>query len=225
VSVALRACGRVRRRRRFIARRLLGGRTGEGAALLKPVPPGAVVYGEGDAAVVLSREQAVALWTLNMGEYEGLKRRMAGTTLLLVAAGASLAAVTGGTAAALPYTAGGVVGERGRGRRRWRQGVGVGAGDRVGGWEDGRCRAGEGSSQVAEEVWAERDGTGACMRRGCTRAACAALAGLLYQWLLMRGVDNVMRAASGQPAAKEAPARPAGGPAPPARRGRGDVCS
>ncbi|EFJ44280.1 hypothetical protein VOLCADRAFT_106495 [Volvox carteri f. nagariensis] len=95
---------------RFVCRRQLGGRAGEGAALLTPVPVGAVVYGEGEAAVVLSKEQATALWSLNMSDYTDLKRRVATTTALLVASGASLAALTGGTAAALPYTAGGVVG-------------------------------------------------------------------------------------------------------------------
>ncbi|KAG2488505.1 hypothetical protein HYH03_013008 [Edaphochlamys debaryana] len=115
---------------RFVCRRTLGGRQGEGAAYLTPVPAGAVVYGEGETAVVLSKEQAAALWSINMNDYDDLKRRIAATTTLLVASGASLAALTGGTAAALPYTAGGVV-------------------------------------------------------------------GLVYQWLLMRGVDSVVEAASG----------------------------
>ncbi|KXZ42823.1 hypothetical protein GPECTOR_116g355 [Gonium pectorale] len=116
---------------RFVCRRMLGGVAGEGAAMLTPVPVGAVVYGEGESAVVLSKEQASALWSINMSDYADLKRRLAATTTLLVASGASLAALTGGTAAALPYTAGGVV-------------------------------------------------------------------GLVYQWMLMRGVDHVMEAASGQ---------------------------
>jgi hypothetical protein len=38
---------------RFVCQRLLGG--GQGAGLLTPVPPGAVVYGSGDSAVVLSK--------------------------------------------------------------------------------------------------------------------------------------------------------------------------
>lgn len=45
---------------RFVARRRLGGRKGELAAFLTPVPPGAVVYGSGDAAVILTK---VRLWT------------------------------------------------------------------------------------------------------------------------------------------------------------------
>ncbi|KAG2429658.1 hypothetical protein HYH02_013996 [Chlamydomonas schloesseri] len=115
---------------RFVCRRPLGGKVGEGAALLTPVPVGAVVYGEGEQAVVLTKDQAAALWSLNMNDYTDLKKRLAATTALLVASGASLAALTGGTAAALPYAAGGVV-------------------------------------------------------------------GLMYQWMLMRGVDHVMVAASG----------------------------
>ncbi|KAG2429619.1 hypothetical protein HXX76_010851 [Chlamydomonas incerta] len=115
---------------RFVCRRPLGGKVGEGAALLTPVPVGAVVYGEGEQAVVLTKDQAAALWSFNMNDYTDLKKRLAATTALLVASGASLAALTGGTAAALPYAAGGVV-------------------------------------------------------------------GLVYQWMLMRGVDHVMVAASG----------------------------
>lgn len=56
------------------------------------------------------QEQATALWSLNMSDYSDLKRRVAITTVLMVASGASLAALTGGTEAALPYAAGGVVG-------------------------------------------------------------------------------------------------------------------
>jgi hypothetical protein len=43
-------------RPRFVCRRKLGDRRGErGAAYLTPVPPGAVVYGTGDAARVISK--------------------------------------------------------------------------------------------------------------------------------------------------------------------------
>ena len=42
---------------RFVCRELLGGR---GAGFLAPVPPGAVVYGSGEAAVVLSRARSRA---------------------------------------------------------------------------------------------------------------------------------------------------------------------
>ncbi|PNH04841.1 hypothetical protein TSOC_009006 [Tetrabaena socialis] len=95
---------------RFVCRRMLGGRVGEGAALLTPVPVGSVVYGEGKAAMVLTKEQASALWALNMTEFDDLKRRLSTTTALLVASGASLTALIGGTAAALPYVMGGIVG-------------------------------------------------------------------------------------------------------------------
>lgn len=41
--------------RRFVCRKRLGGRKGEPAAYLTAVPPGAVVYGSGDSAVILSK--------------------------------------------------------------------------------------------------------------------------------------------------------------------------
>ncbi|GLI69695.1 hypothetical protein VaNZ11_014384, partial [Volvox africanus] len=104
------ASSRTQHMDRFVCRRQLGGIAGEGAALLTPVPVGAVVYGEGEAAMILSKEQATALWSLNMSDYSELKRRVAATTALLVASGASLAALMGGTVVALPYAAGGVVG-------------------------------------------------------------------------------------------------------------------
>ncbi|GFR45469.1 hypothetical protein Agub_g6868, partial [Astrephomene gubernaculifera] len=128
---------RTRHMDRFVCRRLLGARAGEGAALLPPVPAGAVVYGEGEAAVVLSQDQASALRSLGLAHYSALKRRLAAATALLVATGGCLAALTGGAAAAMPYTAGGVV-------------------------------------------------------------------GLVYQWLLMRGVDHVMEAASASASASTA---------------------
>jgi hypothetical protein len=40
---------------RFVCRHQLGGRRGEGAAYLTPVPPGAVVYGSGDSARILTK--------------------------------------------------------------------------------------------------------------------------------------------------------------------------
>ena len=51
---------------RFVCREAVGERADKAAAYLTPVPPGAVVYGSGDAAVVLSREQAAQLYSLNM---------------------------------------------------------------------------------------------------------------------------------------------------------------
>ncbi|GIM15970.1 hypothetical protein Vretimale_18642 [Volvox reticuliferus] len=104
------ASSRTQHMDRFVCRRQLGGNTGAGASLLTPVPVGAVVYGEGEAAMILTKEQAMALWSLNMSDYSDLKRRIAATTALLVASGASLAALMGGTVVALPYAAGGVVG-------------------------------------------------------------------------------------------------------------------
>lgn len=52
-------------RRRFVCRRLLGGRKGEGAAYLTPVPAGAVVYGTGEAAVILTKVCALGPWCLH----------------------------------------------------------------------------------------------------------------------------------------------------------------
>jgi hypothetical protein len=40
---------------RFVCRQRLGGRKGEPAAYLTPVPPNAVVYGTGDAARIISK--------------------------------------------------------------------------------------------------------------------------------------------------------------------------
>ena len=47
-------------RRRFVCRRALGGRQGDPAVYLTPVPTDAVVYGSGDAARILTKEQAAA---------------------------------------------------------------------------------------------------------------------------------------------------------------------
>lgn len=44
---------------RFVCRTRLGGRKGEPAAYLTPVPPNAVVYGSGDAARVISKVREV----------------------------------------------------------------------------------------------------------------------------------------------------------------------
>jgi hypothetical protein len=46
--------------RRFVCRKRLGGRKGEPAAYLTPVPPNAVVYGSGETARVITKVCAVA---------------------------------------------------------------------------------------------------------------------------------------------------------------------
>lgn len=55
LALSLRAAAAVAGRRRFVCRARLGGRKGEPAAYLTPVPPGAVVYGTGDAARVVTK--------------------------------------------------------------------------------------------------------------------------------------------------------------------------
>src|SRR5262249_24568996 len=40
---------------RFVCRSRIGGRDGESAVYMKPVPAGAVVYGSGEAAVILTK--------------------------------------------------------------------------------------------------------------------------------------------------------------------------
>lgn len=49
-SVVALPCGR-----RFVCRRRLGGRRGEAAAYLTPIPPDAIVYGMGDAARIITK--------------------------------------------------------------------------------------------------------------------------------------------------------------------------
>ena len=61
---------------RFICREFLGERTDNSAAFLTPIAPDAVVYGSGDDAVVLSKEQAAQLYALNMAQYGDLKTRL-----------------------------------------------------------------------------------------------------------------------------------------------------
>lgn len=46
---------------RFVCRQRLGGRKGEPAAYLTPVPPNAVVYGTGDAARIISKVRKLCL--------------------------------------------------------------------------------------------------------------------------------------------------------------------
>ena len=95
---------------RFVCRRRLGGRRGEPAAYLTPVPPGAVVYGSGDAARILTREQAAALRGAGLDEYADLKSRLLLATALLAGSGSCAAALAGGPAAAVPFAIGGAAG-------------------------------------------------------------------------------------------------------------------
>ncbi|KAI8473164.1 MAG: hypothetical protein J3K34DRAFT_519180 [Monoraphidium minutum] len=95
---------------RFICRRQLGGRKGEGAVYLTPVPPDAVVYGSGDTARILTKEQAAALRSAGLSEYSDLKQRLLLATALLTAGGSGIAALASGAAAAVPFALGGCAG-------------------------------------------------------------------------------------------------------------------
>ncbi|KAK9844120.1 hypothetical protein WJX81_005003 [Elliptochloris bilobata] len=89
---------------RFVCKESLGSR---GAAFLSPVPAGAVVYGSGEEAVVLTREQAALLHELGMIDYMSLKDRLLAATTALVIAGTCLAYSVGDWEAAAPFLAGG----------------------------------------------------------------------------------------------------------------------
>lgn len=95
---------------RFVCRRRLGGRAGEPAAYLVPVPPDAVVYGSGDAAMILTKEEAAAVQRMSMSSYSELKHRLLLATALLTAGGSGLAAVASGVDAAIPFALGGLAG-------------------------------------------------------------------------------------------------------------------
>lgn len=95
---------------RFVCRKRLGGRKGETAGYLTPVPPGAVVYGQGDAAVVLTKEQAATLRRMGLNEYVELKQRLLLLTAALTVGGSSVAALASGMEAAVPFALGGLAG-------------------------------------------------------------------------------------------------------------------
>eukprot|EP00882_Tetradesmus_deserticola_P003891 GHRQ01004115.1.p1 GENE.GHRQ01004115.1~~GHRQ01004115.1.p1 ORF type:complete len:298 (+),score=112.83 GHRQ01004115.1:1388-2281(+) len=95
---------------RFVCRTRLGGRKGEPAAYLVPVPPNAVVYGSGEAARVLTKEQAALVQAMGLADYSALKSRLLGTTALLTLGGSGVAAVASGMDAAVPFALGGMAG-------------------------------------------------------------------------------------------------------------------
>lgn len=95
---------------RFVCREQLGGRKGEPAAYLMPVPPGAVVYGSGQGARILTKEQAAALRCASMSDYKDMKQRLLVATALLTAGGSGIAALASGPAAAVPFALGGCAG-------------------------------------------------------------------------------------------------------------------
>lgn len=94
---------------RFICRELLGVEKNP-AAYLKPIPANAVVYGSGEGAMILTRDQASRLHTVNMQEYEKLKSKLLLTTATLASGGSAGVLAFGGTELAVPFAMGGLAG-------------------------------------------------------------------------------------------------------------------
>lgn len=92
---------------RFLCRQRLGYRADKNAEYLSPVPSESVVYGSGETAVVLSKDQAAALHAMGMMGYKELKSRLMSTTAFLVACGTLIAMSAGGAQAAYPFAVGG----------------------------------------------------------------------------------------------------------------------
>lgn len=95
---------------RFVCRRKLGGKSTSPAAYLTPVPPDAVIYGSGESALVLTKEQAAVMRNAGMSEYETLKSAILTRTAVLTLLGTGVFALTSGLDAAIPFATGGVVG-------------------------------------------------------------------------------------------------------------------
>ncbi|KAF6257027.1 hypothetical protein COO60DRAFT_1526268 [Scenedesmus sp. NREL 46B-D3] len=95
---------------RFVCRKRLGGRKGEPAAYVTPVPPNAVVYGSGEAARVITKEQAAVLQAMSLADYSALKSRLLVTTALLTLGGSGIATLASGVDAAVPFAVGGAAG-------------------------------------------------------------------------------------------------------------------
>lgn len=101
---------RTRHMDRFVCRRKLGSKSGNSAAYMTPVPPDAVVYGSGDSALVLTKEQAAVLRNAGMSEYETFKNALLTRTAVFTAIGTTVAAIAAGLDAAVPFATGGTVG-------------------------------------------------------------------------------------------------------------------
>ena len=93
---------------RFVCRDDVGDRGTHAAAFLRPVPPGGVVYGSGDATVVLTKEQAAQLREWNLQQYSEMKTTLMGATAALVAVGSGVVYASAGPPLALPFALGGV---------------------------------------------------------------------------------------------------------------------
>ncbi|KAL4855806.1 hypothetical protein ACK3TF_003579 [Chlorella vulgaris] len=94
---------------RFVCRSALG-EGGQPAAYLQPMPPGCVMYGSGDSAVVVTKERAAQLYSLNMQQYAEMKGQLIAATAVLVGLGSALAYAVGGRDLALPFALGGTSG-------------------------------------------------------------------------------------------------------------------
>lgn len=95
---------------RFVCRESLGEGGEEPAAYLRPIPPGAVVYGSGDNAIIVTKAQASQLHRMNMQQYRELKAQLVAATAVLVGLGSGLAYAAGGRDLALPFALGGASG-------------------------------------------------------------------------------------------------------------------
>ncbi|KAK9828601.1 hypothetical protein WJX72_000987 [[Myrmecia] bisecta] len=95
---------------RFICREAVGEGNASNAGFLAPVPVDSVVYGSGESAVVLSKEQAAALHRMGMLDYSELKSRLNIATSALVVIGTGVAYTVGDWEVALPFAMGGMGG-------------------------------------------------------------------------------------------------------------------
>lgn len=91
---------------RFVCRDTIGSKE-RPAAYITPVPPGGVVYGSGDAAVVLTRDEATRLRDWNLQRYSDLKARLLGITAILVGLGSTTTFAAAGMELAVPFALGG----------------------------------------------------------------------------------------------------------------------
>jgi len=96
---------------RFICRERMGdGMPDRSAVFLTPLPEDAVVYGSGESAVVLSKEEAKKVYQAGMKDYSDMKRQLTLTNGVLVGSFSTVAALVGGADAALHFLSGGVLG-------------------------------------------------------------------------------------------------------------------
>lgn len=96
---------------RFICRERMGDSVPDRSAVfLTPVPENAVVYGSGESAVIMTKEEAQKIYQLGIQDYSEMKSQLLLTNFVLVCSGSSVAALIGGTEACVPFAAGGALG-------------------------------------------------------------------------------------------------------------------